>query len=213
MNDYLIQTDVDVMTEKQLAEVLGVTDRTIRNTANKLGLESTYHPLKTEGGWQNCRVFDEAEATAIKQEIQGKHNLTTRKIDSVFTELEENEAIAQALLILQRRNETLRNQYEQEKIRADKAEHTNNLLMHSLKLYTVTEIAKELGFPSAIELNKILESKGIQYKVNGTWVPSAKYSNRGFFEIKQEVHDNGFVYYDRKITQEGREFILELLEG
>lgn len=206
-------TSTKVMTVKQIADVLGVSDRTIRDTANKLGMESRFQPFETDGGWQNFRVFTESEATAIKHEIQGHHNLQNRKIDSVSTELEENEAIAQALLILQRRNESLRNKYEQEKIRADKAEHTNNLLMHSLKLYTVTEIAKELGFPSAIELNKLLESKGIQYKVNGTWVPTAKYSNRGFFEIKQEVHDNGFVFYDRKITQEGREFILELLEG
>lgn len=29
--------------------------------------------------------------------------------------------------------------------------------------------------------------------------------------IKQQVHDNGYVYYDRKVTQEGREFILKLL--
>lgn len=211
MNNTIISTKV--MTVKQIADVLGVSDRTIRDTANKLGMESRFQPFETDGGWQNFRVFTESEATAIKHEIQGHHNLQNRKIDSVSTELEENEAIAQALLILQRRNESLRNKYEQEKIRADKAEHTNNLLMHSLKLYTVTEIAKELGFPSAIELNKLLESKGIQYKVNGTWVPTAKYSNRGFFEIKQEVHDNGFVFYDRKITQEGREFILELLEG
>lgn len=201
------------MTVKQIADVLGVSERTIRDTANKLGMESTFQPFETDGGWQNFRVFTEAEATAIKQEIQSHHNLQNRKIDAVSTELEENQAIAQALLILQRRNETLRSQYEAEKIRADKAEHTNNLLMHSLKLYTVTEIAKELGFPSAIELNRLLESKGIQYKVNGTWVPTAKYSNRGYFEIKQEVHENGFVYYDRKITQEGREFILELIEG
>lgn len=119
--------------------------------------------------------------------------------------------IAQALSILTRRSDELRRQLEVQTERAEHFERENKLLMHTTRLYTVTEIAKELGYPSAIELNKVLEEKGIQYKVNGTWVPTAKFSSCGYFEIKQEVHDNGFVYYDRKVTQDGRSFILKLL--
>lgn len=91
-----------------------------------------------------------------------------------------------------------------------KAEKTNAILMHVNKTYTATEIAKELGFKSAIELNKMLEKRGIQYKVNDTWLPKADYSNCGYFEIKQEVLDTGKVVYHRRITQLGREFLLEL---
>lgn len=91
-----------------------------------------------------------------------------------------------------------------------KAEKTNAILMHVNKTYTATEIAKELGFKSAIELNKMLEKRGIQYKVNDTWLPKAEYSNCGYFEIKQEVLDTGKVVYHRRITQLGREFLLEL---
>jgi len=42
--------------------------------------------------------------------------------------------------------------------------------MHVNKTYTITEIAKELRLKSAIELNKLLSEKGIQFKSNGTWV-------------------------------------------
>lgn len=91
-----------------------------------------------------------------------------------------------------------------------KAEQTNAILMHVKKTYTASEIAKELGMRSAIELNKWLEEKGIQYKVNDTWLPKAEYADRGFFDIKQDVLDNGHVIYHRRITQLGREFILEL---
>lgn len=88
-----------------------------------------------------------------------------------------------------------------------------NLLTHVNKLYTSTEIGKELGFKSAREFNKVLEEKKIQFKVNGTWVFTAKYSNMGYESIKQNVLDNGRVIYDRKFTQEGRDFLIKLFRG
>jgi len=91
------------------------------------------------------------------------------------------------------------------------AERKNAVLMHVNKTYTMTEIAKELGLKSAIELNKILAEKKIQYKVNGTWVMYSQYSNLGYEEIKQEVLDSGRVVYHRRITQLGRAFILEVI--
>lgn len=93
------------------------------------------------------------------------------------------------------------------------AERKNAILMHVNKTYTVTEIAKELGLKSAIQLNKLLADKKIQYQVNGTWVMYSQYSDMGYEEIKQEVLDNGKVIYHRKITQLGREFILGLFNS
>lgn len=92
------------------------------------------------------------------------------------------------------------------------AEKKNAILMHVNKTYTMTEIAKELGLKSAIELNKRLAEKKIQYKVNETWVMYSQYSDLGYEEIKQEVLDNGKVIYHRRITQMGREFILNLFD-
>ena len=92
------------------------------------------------------------------------------------------------------------------------AEKTTAILMHVNKTYTMTEIAKEIGLKSAVELNKILSEKKIQYKVNGTWVMYSDYSNCGYEEIKQEVLDSGHVIYHRKITQLGRKFILGLFD-
>lgn len=92
------------------------------------------------------------------------------------------------------------------------AEKKNSILMHVNKTYTMTEIAKELGLKSAIELNKRLAEKKIQYKVNETWVMYSQYSDLGYEEIKQEVLDTGKVIYHRRITQMGREFILNLFD-
>lgn len=99
---------------------------------------------------------------------------------------------------------------KEERVARVEAERRNAILMHVNKTYTVTEIAKELGLKSAIQLNKILAEKKIQYQVNGTWVMYSKYSDLGYEEIKQEVLDSGRVIYHRRITQMGREFILQL---
>lgn len=92
-------------------------------------------------------------------------------------------------------------------------ERKNNILMHTKKLYTATEIAKELGMKSAIALNKKLSDMGIQYKVNQTWVFYSKYSDLGYESIKQDILDNGTVAYSRKFTQDGRDFILNLFKS
>lgn len=91
------------------------------------------------------------------------------------------------------------------------AEKKNAILMHVNKTYTMTEIAKELGMKSAIQLNKLLSEKKVQYQINGTWVMYSRYSDLGYEEIKQEVLDSGKVIYHRRITQMGREFILNLI--
>ena len=93
------------------------------------------------------------------------------------------------------------------------AERRNAILTHVNKTYTMTEIAKELNMKSAIQLNRLMAEKKIQYHVNGTWVMYSKYSDLGYEEIKQEVLDSGRVIYHRRITQMGREFILDLLSG
>jgi prophage antirepressor-like protein len=85
-----------------------------------------------------------------------------------------------------------------------------NILTHVSKLYTATEIAKELNMSSAVVLNQKLNELKIQYKMNGTWIPYSNYEHLGYFSIKQDVLDNGHVIYNRKFTQEGREFILSL---
>lgn len=92
------------------------------------------------------------------------------------------------------------------------AEKKNAILMHVNKTYTMTEIAKELGMKSALQLNKILAEKKIQYQINNTWVMYSQYSDLGYEEIKQEILDSGKVIYHRRITQIGRKFILNLFD-
>ncbi|MEK3946947.1 phage antirepressor KilAC domain-containing protein [Paenibacillus sp. FSL H7-0703] len=90
------------------------------------------------------------------------------------------------------------------------AERTNAILMHVNKTYTATEIAKELGFKSAIALNHDLGNRKIQFRQNDTWLLYSRYADCSYVEIKQEVLDNGKVIYHRRFTQLGREWLLKI---
>ena len=95
-----------------------------------------------------------------------------------------------------------------------KVEEEKNRLIHQDKLYTTTEIAKELGFKSAKAFNEFLKEKKIQYKVNDTWVLAARFSESGYTEIKQTELDNGKIIYNRKWTGTGRDWLVnEVMKG
>ena len=97
---------------------------------------------------------------------------------------------------------------KEEKEKRKLAEQRNQKLIHNNKTYTATEIAKELGFKSATALNKDLAEKKIQYKVNGTWVLCARYSELRYVDIKQTELENGNIIYNRRWTGEGRDWLI-----
>lgn len=105
---------------------------------------------------------------------------------------------------------------EKQRLSLEKAkiEEEKNRLIHQGKLYTTTEIAKELGFKSAKAFNEFLKEKKIQYKVNDTWVLAARFSELGYTEIKQTELDNGKIIYNRKWTGTGRDWLInEIMKG
>lgn len=199
MNELVAKESEKMMTTKELAEVLNVSVDAIQKVVKKIFTPTAVQRKVINGG--KSMIFNEEQATLIKQEIQKHHNLKSRQIDVVSTEVEENETILKAIHILRNRNEEL-------KKRAEIAENKNALLMHSEKSYTISEIAKELGYKSAIEFNKILHKNGIIFKQNGTWIPYADYSKQGYFEIKQTILEDETVVYNLRVTQKGREFLL-----
>ena len=113
--------------------------------------------------------------------------------------------MARALLVAQ---DTIIRHKEQLKL----LEAKNALLLHQNKLYTTTEIAKELNMKSASYLNNLLAGMNIQFKQNNTWILYSKYADKGYVSIKQDILDNGRIIYDRKWTGIGRSFLLGLLK-
>ena len=207
-------------TIEELAQLCGISVETLKGGHSPLNELSIGIDTETRmGGYHNTQKFySENVLKALKQyqirnsapnALKDKEAAITGNVSFVQSQtiaaiLNDPKALLE--LAMQSSKKLLEVSAENEELKS-----TNKLLMHSTKTYTATEIAKELQFKSAIELNKVLEQKNIQFKRNGTWLPTAKYSNKGYYEIKQTLLDNGMVVYDSRITQSGREFILKLL--
>lgn len=101
---------------------------------------------------------------------------------------------------------------KEERMKRREAERQRDILLHVKKTFTSTEIAKELGISSARTLNGWLAARKVQFKQNGTWVLYSKYAEMGLTEIKQQVLDSGKIVYDRRWTNDGRNFILNLFQ-
>ena len=84
--------------------------------------------------------------------------------------------------------------------------------MKSDGLFSTTLIAKDYGYKSAIELNKILKELGVQYKLGKDWVLKANYSGKGYMKSETVETKSGKIITYNKWTQSGRLFIYEILK-
>jgi phage antirepressor YoqD-like protein len=183
-------TSEEVVTTKQLADILGVDVRTVQMTAKRI-LDPTKVLSRVINGGKSM-IFDEKQATFIKQEIQKHHNLASRQIDTVSTEFEENQVIANAMAILQRRNVELQKRVkEAERQLTEQAPKvaTYNRIANATGLKSIQEVAKILHIGSKT-LFAILRDKKIFYreKSNGVNIPVEKYIKQGLFEVKEEPY-------------------------
>ena len=95
----------------------------------------------------------------------------------------------------------------------EQAENRTKRLIHNRRTYTTTEIAKELGFKSAIALNKVLHEKGIIYKSSKkTWVLYAEHADQMYAEIKQKELDNDIIVYSLQWTGKGRDWLIDMFD-
>lgn len=185
------------MTVKEVAVAIGYESETLRKKVKEL------FPEIVENGKQT--MLSETQVVILKESLVPRTSALKSGVENAVTEIEKQETIILAMKYLQ-------DGYNKMKSRAIEAERKNAVLMHVNKTYTAGEIAKELGLRSAQELNQALSDKNIQYKQNGTWLPVAEYSTCGYFEIKQQELESGKVIYDRRITQIGRDFIVNLFK-
>lgn len=76
-----------------------------------------------------------------------------------------------------------RDRYMQEvRSLAPKAQYTDEVLQ-STSTFTATQMAKDLGM-SAVTLNKKLEKLKVIFRQSGQWLPTAKYQNKGYTDIR-----------------------------
>lgn len=202
MNEIAIEKYVTV---RELAEVLSVGETTIKRTVEKLRPVLGGVLKNEQGGF----MFSEEQSTLIKQEIAKHHNLQSRQIDSVSTELEENQIIASAMAILQARNEELKRQNEKLLPAANFAYQ----LCSSKDTIEIGECAKVLN--KNIGRNRLFEFLRNSNVLQSNNIPYQKYIDAGYFRVIESkyVTPNGETKISLKtvVFQKGVAYINKLL--
>lgn len=181
LHDYIITMDI----AKEICMIVGAQPR-VNIEVKKKSKEFRRYFIECEK--QLKEVIKETKPALTKeQELQlAIFNATTK----------EEAIIASADL----------DRYRKEQISL--VEQEKDKLIHTDKTYTATELAKELKFKSAVEFNKELHERGIQYKVNGNWVLYTEYADLGYTELKQKELDNGTIAYYTRWTGKGRNWLI-----
>ena len=129
------------MTVKELAEALNVDRTTITKTVNRLEKgDEVLHHLTNDKFGNEVWIFDERQATLIKQEVQRHHNLANRDIDSATTDY-EMEILTQKVI-----------QYHVQKAaeykkRAEVAEGALKRIEDATGCFSIAQAAKALRLP------------------------------------------------------------------
>ena len=227
INELATSTKENTISSREVAVMMDYSHkdilRKIDNLNKELGvaqisstqywIESTYVHEQNKMTYREYQVTKKGcELIAHKTEGQKGVLFTVRYMDR-FEEMEKKLQKQLPGTYIEALEQLLASEKEKARVQLElkDEQHKNEMLMHFNKLYTTTEIAKELGIKSAAKLNKVLNDKGIQFKQNGTWVLYSDYSECGYVSIKQTLLENGHIIYDRKWTQEGRKFLLDLL--
>lgn len=161
---------VKTMSTKELAEVLEVGESTVKRAVEKVRPVLGEVKTNSQGGY----LFTEEQATRIKLEIQKHHNLQSRQIDNVSTELEESMIVMQAMTIMQRK-------IDEYQARAIQAEQVVNRIADGKGCYSMNQAAKALKLPYGnIKLFDKLRSDGVLNQDNS---PKQEHINNGHFVV------------------------------
>lgn len=161
--------------------------------------------LNTDKAWE---VYDSLVEHYFQSQSAKPTQLPTNykeAIQHLLVQIEENEQ-------LQLENKVKDQQIAELKPRAD---YTDKIL-HNKGLVTITAIAKDYGM-TAYELNKILNTLGVQFKQSGQWFLYKKYQDKGYTssETVEITRSDGRpdIKMNTKWTQKGRLFLYELLKS
>ena len=202
MNEVSIESYVSV---KALAEILNVSEATIKRAIEKVRSLLGGVETNSQGGY----LLNEEQATIVKNEIAKHHNLQSRQIDSVSTELEENQIIASAMAILQARNEEFKKQNEKLLPAANFAYQ----LCSSKDTIEIGECAKVLN--KNIGRNRLFEFLRNSSVLQSNNIPYQKYIDAGYFRVIESkyVTPNGETKISLKtvVFQKGVAYINKLL--
>lgn len=212
----LARLDEDDKGVTQIDTLGGKQNMTIINESGLYALLFYMQPQKAKGVSQNDTLINEriSKLKRFKRWVTSEVLPTIRKTGTYSIQKKETlqgkELLALAVIEAQKVIEEQTMQIEEMKPKAD----YHDEVLNKKKLISTTIIAKDLGFTSAIMLNRYLHDKGIIYKSqSGIWCPYAKYEwliEEGYADY-QSCNIEGSLP-TLKWTEKGRKWIVELLQ-
>jgi len=201
MNDLV--TNKTTMTTKELADALGVTPRTIQLTVEKLDLAKSISQVKIRG--QNSYVFNEAQATAIKIELQNHSKVASNGFDvlAINSDLE--------MMLIQKRLDAYRDQRiaeltAQNEILKPKAE-VYDICCTSDNLHEIGELGKKTGIGERKIFSFLVAEEVIKVKyVDGVKFYEPRHPYDKYFDFTLQTFHQGDVTKSRNklmFTTEG----------
>ena len=189
---------------------------------------------KQQGTWMHEDVAMEfARWLSPKFAIWCNDRIKELLTQGVATVSDDDEVIAHAMQVLQRRldartqelqiaNSTI----EQQQLRLGEQQHTIDSLapmadytrdvLQSSSTYTLTEVAKDLGFRSVAGLTDFCRQHRVLYRQSDRWLPTARYAASGFFRTRTArfFHSDGSVgtSLSTVVTEKGRVMLHKLME-
>lgn len=165
------------LTEDGLYEVLMQSNKPIAKQFKK-GVKTILKEIRKNGGYIATNEND-SEADIMARALLIAQNTIERKQIALERAKEENEQ-------LMNENKQLAQQNEQLQEDADYAAD----VLQSKTTYTMTQISKDLGFKSIYALQKFFTAKNIMYRQSNQWMPTSRYSGKGFFATRTTKYVN-----------------------
>lgn len=212
---------------KDVADILGYSraDNAIRSHVDDD--DKLMHPFSASGQNRNMIIINESglyslilasklpQAKEFKKWITSEVLPAIRKhggylIDSMIEQALSNPdtIIRLATDLKNEREKNSRLEIELEQVQ-EQARYLD-LIIESKSAVVITQIAADYGM-SAMKFNQLLNSLGIQHKVNNQWILYRKYMAKGYTDSKT-IEISGRVRMQTVWTQKGRLFLYELLK-
>lgn len=127
---------------------------------------------------------------------------------------DDEDIMARALLVAQKTIEKKNNKIKELEVKVEedkpKVEYYDKVL-DSVSTFTTTQIAKEVGL-SAMGLNLLLQTLGVQFKQSGQWLLKSKYQDKEYTSVR--THEvRGTTQHSTVWTEKGREFVIKLVSN
>lgn len=197
-----------LMTTKELAESLGVSVETVRTAARKL-IDPSKSIWKVVNGGKS-QVFDVAQATAIKIELQNRSKVSRNGFNSL-TISNDLEMLAVQKKLSEYQDMRIAQLTAQIKEQAPKVEVYNRLIDRS-GLVNIRETAKELNVKVKVLVVWLIGHGWCFRGKHGEIVATAEAVRRKLMAIR-ECESHGKVFQQSLITAKGRAKLALALGG